>query len=224
MWHSNHTAVRVALGQLTQPFHSMSPACPDPSQQGQWRCGSSPGISVYTSQGQGGGALVNQTGSPGPPGGGPGPDPGQRLEGKLPAAIWKTLTSSRRSPTSSVMLPGPGPHVWTSGSERLRGEGSAFTMWMVTATVRGPSRASSGFTVKNFTLGQDSQPQCHRHWRHCRLGWAQLCCAARMFNGILGLQSPGDSCFPSQVATTKSASGHCKLVENVLGGRTGLPS
>lgn len=31
MWHSNHTAVRVALGQPTQPFHSVSPACPDPS-------------------------------------------------------------------------------------------------------------------------------------------------------------------------------------------------
>lgn len=174
--------------------------------------------------------IVNQTGSPGPPGGGPGPDPGQRLEGKLPAAIWKTLTSSRHSPTSSVVLPGPGPHVWTSGSEWLRGEGSAFTTWMVTATVRGPGLCVLGFTVMNFTLGQDSQPQCHQHWWHCRVGWAQLCCAGRMFNSILGLRSPGDSRFPSQVATTKSASGHCKLgvklscVENVLGGRTGLPS
>lgn len=99
--------------------------------------------------------IVNQTGSPGPPGGGPGPDPGQRLEGKLPAAIWKTLTSSRHSPTSSVVLPGPGPHVWTSGSEWLRGEGSAFTTWMVTATVRGP-----GLCVLRL----------HRHELHPRTG------------------------------------------------------
>lgn len=43
-------------------------------------------VSTQT-QGQGGGALVNQTGSPGPQEAAQALTPGQRLEGKLPAAI-----------------------------------------------------------------------------------------------------------------------------------------
>ena len=61
-------------------------------------------------------------------------------------------------------------------------------------------------------------------------GDEQLGCAGRMFNSILGLESPGDSRFPPHVVTTKSASPRYKSgvklsrVENVLGGRTGLPA
>ena len=113
----------------------------------------------------------------------PGPGPGRRLDGKLPAAIWKTLdifqASGRRrkqgeqspesQPASSAVLPGPRPLVWTSGSEWSRGEGSAFTTWMVRAPSEAPAHASLGCTVTNFTLGQDSQPQRYRHWRQCRL-------------------------------------------------------
>lgn len=142
--------------------------------------------------------------------------------------------SPESQPASLEVLLGPRPLVWTSGSERSRGEGSASTTWMVRARSEGPARASLGCTITNFTRGQDPQPQRHRHWRQCRLrvggGWPQLCCAGRMFNSILGLESPGDSRFPSHVVTTKSASWHCKSgmklsrVENVLGGRTGLPS
>ena len=169
-----------------------SPACPDPSQQGQWRCGSSPGASIYTSQGQGGGARGKSEWQPwSPRTRGPGPDPGRRLDGKLPTAIWKTLdifqASGRRrkqgeqspesQPASSAVLPGPRPLVWTSGSEWLRGEGSASTTWMVRAGSEAPAHASLGCTVTNFTLGQDSQPQCYQHWRQCRLGGGGRCAA-----------------------------------------------
>ena len=73
-----------------------SPACPDPSQQGQWRCGSSPGASIYTSQGQGGGARGKSEWQPwSPRTRGPGPTPAGGWTESCPRPFGKLLTSSR---------------------------------------------------------------------------------------------------------------------------------